>query len=62
MKVSKRAVPNDILSFEHKEYSVYVGTNRNVLDIRVRQDDRVILWQSMTPEQFISLLMRDAKP
>lgn len=62
MKVSKRVVPQDILAFEHKSYRVYVGTNRNVLDIRIHKDGQVVHWQSMTPEQFVSLLMRDAKP
>lgn len=62
MKVSKRTVPNDMLSFEHKGYHVSVYTNRNVLRISIHKDGQELQYIHVTPEQFISLLMRDANP
>lgn len=62
MKVSKRTVPLDMLSFEHKDYRVSVYQNRNMITMAVSKDGKALLMRHITPEQFISLLMRDAQP
>lgn len=62
MKVSKRTVPLDMLSFEHKNYRVSVYQNRNTITMAVSKDGEELLMRHITPEQFISLLMRDAQP
>lgn len=37
MKVTKRSVPNDALSFTHEDVSVSVHTNRNAITVSVRR-------------------------
>ena len=62
MKVSRaRTVPLDILAFDHGEYHVYVGTHRNEVHVRIEKDGTPVHSQAFTADQFISLLMRDAK-
>lgn len=62
MKTSKRTVPLDMLSFEHREYRVSVFTEgQRTIAVRVSKDGKEVHSQNLTPEQFISLLMRDAK-
>lgn len=62
MKVSKRTVPLDMLSFEHKGYRISVYQDRNLITFAVSKDGKELHMQSVTPEQFISLLLRDIKP
>lgn len=62
MKVSKRPVPLDFLAFEHKGHRVTVTTHRQTIAVGVSKDGKEIHRQHLTPEQFISLLMRDSKP
>jgi hypothetical protein len=62
MKVSKRTVPLDILSFEHKEFRVSVMTQgQKYITVGVSKEGKYIHRQNFTPEQFINLLMRDSK-
>lgn len=60
MKVQQRCVPNDTLSFDHKDYHVAVYTNRNVIRISVHKGNKELRFDHVTPEQFIALLAPDA--
>jgi hypothetical protein len=58
MKVRQRSVPNDALSFDHKGYIASIYTNRQMITVSVaHKDGQERLHYSLTPEQFIELLM-----
>jgi hypothetical protein len=61
MKIRKRSTPLDMLAFDHHKHSVNVSTHHQSINVTIRQDDRIVLQHTYTPEQFISLLMRDAQ-
>jgi hypothetical protein len=62
MKVHKRSIPMDGLCFEHKGYTVRLFPHRNKVTVTIEKDDRILYDEWLTPEQLISLLMRDARP
>jgi hypothetical protein len=61
MKVHKRSIPMDGLCFEHKACTVRLFTHRSKVTVTIEKDGRVVYDEWLTPGQFISLLMRDAR-
>lgn len=58
MKVSNRQIRNDLLSFEHCGYRVFINAHGNQkLEIQIEKNGTDVMREWMTPEQFISLLL-----
>jgi hypothetical protein len=62
MKTSKRPIPMDALCIEDKGYKVRMMTHHHKITVSIEKDGRLIHDEWITPEQLISLLMRDARP
>lgn len=50
----------DALCFTHKSYKARVMTHRNKITVDIEKDGKCVHNEWITPEQFITLLMRDA--
>lgn len=58
MKVRKQQIPKDQLAFDHKEYLVMISTHyQKILISIIKGGNSCVMNESMSPEEFISLLM-----
>lgn len=57
MKVGKREVPKDEISFEHGGYTVHVFTHKGFVNFNILKDGKVKYGACVTPTEFISILM-----
>ena len=61
MKIGTKEVKKDELSFEHADHSVHVFTHRGFVNFNILKSGKVVYGACVTPDEFISILMRDAK-